>query len=68
MFLSSARIETPKYAFFVDVTFDDYRDYAKAKAIIEIMAEELHKDKSWIGEDLIDFYSLPMAMEASRSI
>lgn len=38
---SLPKIETPwKYAFFVDVTFDDYQDYAKAKAIIEIMAEE----------------------------
>ncbi len=34
-------IETPwKYSFFVDVTFDDYKEYTKAKAIIEIMAEE----------------------------
>ncbi|WP_405608969.1 prephenate dehydratase [Polaribacter sp. Asnod1-A03] len=34
-------IETPwKYSFFVDVTFDEYKDYEKAKAIIEIMAEE----------------------------
>jgi prephenate dehydratase len=34
-------IETPwKYSFFVDVTFEDYRDYEKSKAIIEIMAEE----------------------------
>jgi len=38
---SLPKIETPwKYAFFVDVTFDDYKDYTKAKAIIEIMAEE----------------------------
>jgi prephenate dehydratase len=38
---SLPKIETPwKYAFFVDVTFDQYSDYAKAKAIIEIMAEE----------------------------
>ncbi len=38
---SLPKIETPwKYAFFVDVTFDDYQDYAKAKAIIEIMALE----------------------------
>lgn len=37
---SLPKIETPwKYAFFVDVTFDTYEDYAKAKAIIEIMAE-----------------------------
>ena len=35
-------IESPwKYSFFVDVTFDDYKEYEKAKAIIEIMASEL---------------------------
>jgi prephenate dehydratase len=34
-------IEMPwKYSFFVDVTFDEYVAYEKAKAIIEIMAEE----------------------------
>lgn len=34
-------IETPwKYSFFVDVTFDDYKNYEKAKSVIEIMAEE----------------------------
>ena len=34
-------IETPwNYSFFVDVSFEDYKDYQKAKAIIEIMAEE----------------------------
>jgi prephenate dehydratase len=34
-------IEMPwKYSFFVDVTFDDYKNYQKAKAILEIMAEE----------------------------
>ena len=34
-------IETPwKYSFFVDVTFQDYADYKKAIAIIDIMAEE----------------------------
>ena len=38
---SLPKIETPwKYAFFVDVTFQNYNDYVKAKAIIEIMAEE----------------------------
>jgi prephenate dehydratase len=38
---SLPKIETPwKYAFFVDVTFEKYEEYAKAKAIIEIMAEE----------------------------
>jgi prephenate dehydratase len=35
-------IEMPwKYSFFVDVTFEDYKNYEKAKTIIEIMAEEL---------------------------
>ena len=29
-----------KYSFFVDVTFEDYKNYQKAIAIIEIMAEE----------------------------
>ena len=34
-------IEAPwKYSFFVDVTFDEYKDYEKAIAIIEIMASE----------------------------
>lgn len=34
-------IETPwKYSFFVDITFDDYKNYKKAESIIEIMAEE----------------------------
>ncbi len=34
-------IETPwKYSFFVDVTFDEYKNYEKVKTIIEIMAEE----------------------------
>jgi prephenate dehydratase len=37
---SLPKIETPwKYSFFVDVTFDDYEDYAKAKAVVNIMAE-----------------------------
>jgi prephenate dehydratase len=37
---SLPKIETPwKYSFFVDVTFDDYDDFSKAKSIIEIMAE-----------------------------
>lgn len=35
-------IETPwKYSFFADVTFVDYKQFAKAKALIEIMAENL---------------------------
>ncbi len=34
-------IETPwKYAFFVDVTFEDYKDFKKAKSLIEIMGED----------------------------
>ena len=34
-------IETPwKYAFFVDVTFDKYEQFAKAKSLLEIMAED----------------------------
>ena len=38
---SLPKIETPwKYAFFVDVTFNNYTDYKKAVAIIEIMAED----------------------------
>ena len=38
---SLPKIDTPwKYAFFVDVTFDTYEDYEKAKTIMTIMAEE----------------------------
>lgn len=38
---SLPKINTPwKYAFFVDVTFETYEDYDKAKAIMTIMAEE----------------------------
>ncbi|MDT7828109.1 prephenate dehydratase [Pricia sp. S334] len=34
-------IETPwKYAFFVDVTFDTYKDFDKAKSLLGIMAED----------------------------
>ena len=29
-----------KYSFFVDVTFENYKEYEKAKVILEIMAEE----------------------------
>jgi prephenate dehydratase len=37
---SLPKIETPwKYSFFVDVTFDKYEDYSKAKALLTIMAE-----------------------------
>lgn len=34
-------IETPwKYAFFVDITFEDYNHFAKAKSLLEIMSED----------------------------
>jgi len=34
-------IETPwKYAFFVDVTFDNYQQFAKAKSLLKIMSED----------------------------
>jgi prephenate dehydratase len=37
---SLPKIETPwKYAFFVDVTFENYDDFKKAKSIIQIMAQ-----------------------------
>jgi len=37
---SLPKIETPwKYSFFVDVTFEKYEDYAKAKLLLVIMAE-----------------------------
>ncbi|WP_397363648.1 prephenate dehydratase [Olleya sp. R77988] len=36
---SLPKIDTPwKYAFFVDVTFENYQDFIKAKSIMEIMA------------------------------
>lgn len=35
-------IETPwKYSFFVDVTFEDYKDFAKAKSVLNIMTQGL---------------------------
>jgi prephenate dehydratase len=38
---SLPKIDTPwKYAFFVDVTFNVFEDYEKAKSIMKIMAEE----------------------------
>ncbi|MEM8764824.1 MAG: prephenate dehydratase [Bacteroidota bacterium] len=34
-------IETPwKYAFFVDVTFENYENFSKAKSLLEIMSED----------------------------
>ncbi|WP_306354002.1 prephenate dehydratase [Flavobacterium sp. '19STA2R22 D10 B1'] len=39
---SLPKIETPwKYAFFIDVTFEKYADYEKAKSLLGIMAEDL---------------------------
>lgn len=39
---SLPKIETPwKYAFFVDVTFNDYSDFVKAKSVMKIMTEDL---------------------------
>ncbi|MCG9794197.1 prephenate dehydratase [Flavobacterium algicola] len=39
---SLPKIDTPwKYSFFVDVTFEQYADFSKAKSLIEIMAEYL---------------------------
>jgi prephenate dehydratase len=32
--------ESWKFAFFVDVTFDAYENYAKAKSIMSIMAQD----------------------------
>lgn len=38
---SLPKIDTPwKYAFFVDITFEAYQDYQKAKSIMEIMAQD----------------------------
>jgi prephenate dehydratase len=38
---SLPKIETPwKYAFFVDVTFEEYKNFDKAKSIMQIMAEK----------------------------
>ncbi|MGM5468705.1 prephenate dehydratase [Flavobacteriaceae bacterium LMO-SS05] len=38
---SLPKIETPwKYAFFVDVTFEDYKDFKKAKSIMQLMAAQ----------------------------
>jgi prephenate dehydratase len=38
---SLPKIDTPwKYAFFVDITFEKYEDYKKAKSIMQIMAQE----------------------------
>lgn len=53
---SLPKIETPwKYSFFVDVTFEKYEDFAKAKTLLNIMAEyfkilgEYKNTKPFIG-------------------
>ena len=53
---SLPKIETPwKYSFFVDVTFEKYEDFAKAKSLLNIMAEyfkvlgEYKNTKPFIG-------------------
>ncbi|SNR69967.1 prephenate dehydratase [Flavobacterium sp. ov086] len=53
---SLPKIETPwKYSFFVDVTFEKYEDFAKAKTLLNIMAEyfkvlgEYKNTKPYIG-------------------
>jgi len=39
---SLPKIETPwKYAFFIDVTFESYADFEKAKAIVSLMAQDM---------------------------
>jgi len=44
---SLPKIDIPwMYAFFVDITFEDYEDYKKAKSIMNIMA----KDFKVLGE------------------
>ncbi|WP_224488867.1 prephenate dehydratase [Robertkochia flava] len=47
---SLPKIETPwKYAFFVDVTFESYQHFEKAKAILKIMAEEFRIHGEYIN-------------------
>ena len=44
---SLPKIDTPwVYSFFIDITFDEFRDYEKAKSIMSIMA----KDFKILGE------------------
>lgn len=50
---SLPKIETPwRYAFFVDVTFGDYADFKKAKAILEIMADDFKVHGEYINAKL----------------
>ncbi len=50
---SLPKIDTPwKYAFFVDITFEKYKDYKKAKSIIEIMAQDFKVLGEYINHKL----------------
>lgn len=50
---SLPKIETPwKYAFFVDVTFDKYENFKKAKSLLEIMAEDFKIHGEYINAKL----------------
>ncbi|WP_224483900.1 prephenate dehydratase [Robertkochia aurantiaca] len=50
---SLPKIETPwKYAFFVDVTFDKYADFQKAKSVLSIMAEHFKIHGEYINGKL----------------
>ncbi|MBL7472443.1 prephenate dehydratase [Robertkochia sediminum] len=43
-------METPwKYAFFVDVTFEDYQHFQKARSVLEIMAEKFRIHGEYIN-------------------
>ncbi len=50
---SLPKIDTPwKYAFFVDVTFEKYEDYKKAKSIMKIMAQDFKVLGEYINHKL----------------
>jgi len=47
---SLPKIETPwRYSFFVDVTFEDYADFQKAKSLLAIMASEFKVHGEYIN-------------------
>lgn len=50
---SLPKIETPwKYAFFVDVTFESYDNFTKAKSLLQIMAEDFTIHGEYINAKL----------------
>jgi len=50
---SLPKIDTPwKYAFFVDITFEKYEDYKKAKSIMQIMAQDFKVLGEYINHKL----------------